>query len=88
MCFPLVSFIHLLPNVFLFQFQETLLPPTASVLLGSLRGEAVADGEAGPGAGGQQLPDQSAYGPMGSSPLSSGETSLVSVMLGQPGRAW
>lgn len=75
-------------NVFLFQSQETLLTPTASVLLGSLRGEAGADGEAGPGAGGPQLPDQSAYGPMGSSPLSLGETSLVSVMLGQPGRAW
>lgn len=48
----------------------------------------MADGEAGPGAGGQQLPDQSAYGPMGSSLLSLGETSLVSVMLGQPGWAW
>lgn len=87
---------HLLPppllhslatSGFLFQFQEMLLFLTASVLLGSLRGEAVGDGEAGPGAGGQQRPDQSVYGLMGSSPLSLGETSLVSVMLGQPCRA-
>lgn len=39
------------------------------------------DGEAGPGAGGQPHPDQSVCGLMGSSPLSLGETSLVSMML-------
>lgn len=43
------------------------------------------DGEAGPGAGGQRHPDQSVCGLMGSSPLSLGETSLVSVMLGDQG---
>lgn len=43
------------------------------------------DGEAGPGAGGRQHPDQSVCGPMGSSPLSLGETSLVSVMWGGQG---
>lgn len=42
------------------------------------------DGEAGPGAGGQPRPDQIACGPMGSSPLSLGETSLVSIMCRQP----
>lgn len=39
------------------------------------------DGEAGPGAGEQPHPDQSECGPMESSPLSLGATSLVSVML-------
>lgn len=72
-------------HAFLFQFQETLLPPAARAPTGSLRGEPVGDGEADPGAGGQQPPDQSVCGPMGSSPLSLGETSLVSVLLWGPG---
>lgn len=46
--------------------------------VGSLRGEAQGGGEAGPGAGGQQHPDLSVCGLMGSSPLSLGETSQVS----------
>lgn len=66
----------------LFQFQETLPPSSARALVVSLRGEATGNGEAGPGAGGQQHPDQSGCGPMGSSPLLLGETSLVSMMLG------
>lgn len=43
------------------------------------------DGKAGPGAGGQQRPDQSGCGLMESSPLSLGATSLVSMMLGAVG---
>ena len=43
------------------------------------------DGKAGPGAGGQQRPDQSGCGLTESSPLSLGATSLVSMMLGAVG---
>ena len=84
---------HLLPpalhalatNGFLFQFQETPLPSTARTPVRSLRGEAMGDGEAGPGAGGQPRPDQSGCGLMESSPLSLGATSLVSMMVGAVG---
>lgn len=69
---------------FLSQLQETLLPPAARAPTGSLRGEPVGDGEVDPVAGGRRRPDQSVCGPMGSSPLSLGETSLVSVLLWVP----
>lgn len=84
---------HLLPpalhalatNGFLFQFQETPLPSTARTPVRSPRAEAMGDGEAGPGAGGQPRPDQSGCGRMESSPLSLGATSLVSMMVGAVG---
>lgn len=78
--FPPLPLHALVTNVVLFQFQETPLPPAASRLTGSLRGEARGGGEAGPGAGagGRRRPGPSACGLMGSSPLSLGETSLVS----------
>lgn len=76
--FPPHPLHSLATNVLLFQFQETPLPPAASRLRGSLGGEARGGGEAGPGAGGRRRPDPSACGLMGSSPLSLGETSLVS----------
>lgn len=72
-------------NVSVFQPQEIPLPWTVRALVGSCRGEAVGDGGAGPGAGGQPHPDQSECGQMGSSPLSLGETSLVSVIMGDGG---
>lgn len=66
---------------FLFPLQGTLLPWVDRARVGSRRGEAEADGEAGLGAGGQRHPDQSECGPMGSSRLSSEGISLVSVPL-------
>lgn len=64
------------------QFQGTPLPPTARAPVCSLQGKPQGDGEAGPEAGGQQHPGQSVCGPMGLSPLSLGETSLVSAVVG------
>lgn len=66
---------------FLFPLQGTLLPSVGRARVGSHRGEAGADGEAGLEAGGQQRPDQSECGPMGSSRLLSEGISLVSAPL-------